>query len=144
MPFNYKERTSHMVIETVDLTVIPISEASISVLQKEKNTKSELSQDVSGSEGYKKSKLRLWEDKMIKFFEALSPPTWIQKIVDNIYDNMCITIKKFTLNFQSQSVMGYDTIMRIKFDELVIQPTNSEWVNHFSSEAKFLYKYYPT
>lgn len=99
MPFNYKASTSNMVIETVDLTVIPISEASISVLQKEKSTKSELNQDVSGSEGYKKSKLRLWEDKMIKFFEALSPPTWIQKIVDNIYDNMCITIKKFTLNF---------------------------------------------
>lgn len=36
--------------------------------------------------------------------------------------------------------MGYETIMRIKFDELVIQPTNSEWVNHFSSETKFLYK----
>lgn len=49
MPFNYKSNTSHMLIETVDLTVIPISEASLIGLQKDSKAKSELNQEVSGS-----------------------------------------------------------------------------------------------
>jgi hypothetical protein len=42
MPFNYKSNTSYMVIETVDLTVIPISESSIVGLQKDSKAKSEM------------------------------------------------------------------------------------------------------
>jgi hypothetical protein len=54
---------------------------------------------------------------------------------------MCITIKKFTLNFQSQSVLGYETIMRVKFDELIIAATDGEWVTHFTADPKIMYKY---
>ena len=59
------------------------------------------------------TKLRLLEESMTKYFEALSPPSWIQRIVDNIFDNMSITFAKVTLNLKYFSSVEYETILKI-------------------------------
>lgn len=56
---------------------------------------------------------------MSKYFEKLSPPNWIQKIVDSIYNNMSYIVKSFTLRFFNYSMLGYETCLRIKFDAYI-------------------------
>ncbi len=58
-----------MLIENVELTVSSISETSlIGITKDKKRNESELG--LSEQENYKKQKLRLWEEKMVKYFEG--------------------------------------------------------------------------
>jgi allophanate hydrolase subunit 2 len=54
-----------MLIEDIDLTVMPISEQTSISKPKQKVVQNDWEQD-----NYKKEQLRLWEEKMIKFFES--------------------------------------------------------------------------
>lgn len=118
MPLNYKAQQSEMIIEGIDLTVCAISETSILGWNKQAN--------ISGDENLKKHKLKIWEEQMSKYFEQLSPPSWIQKIVDGIYNNMSISVKQFNLRFQNYSIFGFETVLRIKAD-FSIKATDSSY-----------------
>ena len=63
---------------------------------------------------------------MAKYFETLAPPNWISKIVDSIYDNMSIHVKSFSLTFTNASLLGPDSVLKIKFD-MYIKATDSQF-----------------
>lgn len=73
---------------------------------------------------------------MMKMFEELQPPTWIQQIVDSMYDNMSITVKKLTICYQNTSFMGCQTSLKFKFDKLDVITTNSNWEQQFNPDPK--------
>ncbi|KAM3144515.1 Vacuolar protein sorting-associated protein 13 [Paramecium bursaria] len=127
MPLNYKYQQSEMTIDNIDLTVCAISESQFKREKKD------------GEDNLKKQKLKLWEEKMAKYFETLAPPNWISKIVDSIYDNMSIHVKSFSLTFTNASLLGPDSVLKIKFD-MYIKATDSQFHQKFNQNPKFIYK----
>ncbi|CAD8200188.1 unnamed protein product [Paramecium octaurelia] len=131
MPLNYKKQQPEMIIEGIDLHVCTIQEANQSAQNKDSQTQ--------GIDNLKKHKLKLWEEQMAKYFEKLSPPNWIQKIVDGIYNNLTITIKQFSLRFSNHSIFGHETMLRVKFDAQ-IKATDKDFKQLFNSDLNCTYK----
>ncbi|CAD8080873.1 unnamed protein product [Paramecium sonneborni] len=132
MPLNYKQQQPEMIIEGIDLQVCTIQEANLFVSNKEQ-------QSQQGVENLKKHKLKIWEEQMAKYFEQLSPPNWIQKIVDGIYNNMSVQVKSFFLRFYNQSIFGYETQLKIKAD-INIKATDKQFHQKFNSDLNCIYK----
>ncbi|CAD8117933.1 unnamed protein product [Paramecium sonneborni] len=131
MPLNYKKQQPEIIIDGIDLLVCTIQEANKFANNKDHQTQ--------GIENLKKHKLKLWEEQMAKYFEKLSPPNWIQKIVDGIYNNLTITIKQFNFRFFNHSIFGYETILRIKFDAQ-IKATDKDFKQLFNNDLNCTYK----
>ncbi|CAD8125312.1 unnamed protein product [Paramecium sonneborni] len=131
MPLNYKKHQPEIIIEGVELLVCTIQEINQFTQSKD--------YQQQGVENLKKHKLKLWEEQMAKYFEKLSPPNWIQKIVDGIFNNMSITIKQFNLRFYNSSILEYKTVLRIKFDAF-IKATDSEFKQNFNSDLNSTYR----
>ncbi|CAD8151455.1 unnamed protein product [Paramecium octaurelia] len=132
MPLNYKSQQPEMIIEGIDLQVCTIQEANQFVSNKEQ-------QSQQGVENLKKHKLKIWEEQMAKYFEQLSPPNWIQKIVDGIYNNMSVQVKSFFLRFYNFSIFGYETQLKIKAD-INIKATDKQFQQKFNSDLNCIYK----
>ncbi|CAD8184925.1 unnamed protein product [Paramecium pentaurelia] len=132
MPLNYKSQQPEMIIEGIDLQVCTIQEANLFVSNKEQ-------QSQQGVENLKKHKLKIWEEQMAKYFEQLSPPNWIQKIVDGIYNNMSVQVKSFFLRFYNFSIFGYETQLKIKVD-INIKATDKQFQQKFNSDLNCIYK----
>ncbi|CAK91760.1 unnamed protein product (macronuclear) [Paramecium tetraurelia] len=131
MPLNYKKHQPELIIEGVELLVCTIQEINKFTQNKD--------YQQQGVENLKKHKLKLWEEQMAKYFEKLSPPNWIQKIVDGIFNNMSIIIKQFNVRFCNFSILGYETILRIKFDAS-IKATDSEFKQNFNNDLNSTFK----
>lgn len=71
---------------------------------------------------------------------ALSPPSWIQKIIDNILINMRITIKNFIIYYENKSILGYESVLKLRFEEFDLVSTDSNWNQKFHSNNNIHYK----
>ncbi|CAD8104021.1 unnamed protein product [Paramecium primaurelia] len=131
MPLNYKKHQPELIIEGVELLVCTIQEINKFTQNKD--------YQQQGVENLKKHKLKLWEEQMAKYFEKLSPPNWIQKIVDGIFNNMSIIIKQFNIRFCNFSILENETIFRIKFDAS-IKATDSEFKQNFNNDLNSTFK----
>lgn len=47
---------------------------------------------------------------------------------------MQITVRKLSLTFQNSSLFGYETFLKLKFDELSIKTTDNNWVAKFNAD----------
>ncbi|CAD8125695.1 unnamed protein product [Paramecium sonneborni] len=131
MPLNYKKHQPELIIEGVELLVCTIQEINQFTQSKDNQQQ--------GVENLKKHKLKLWEEQMAKYFEKLSPPNWIQKIVDGIFNNMSIIIKQFNFRFYNFSILEQETILRIKFDAY-IKATDNEFKQNFNNDHNSTFK----
>jgi len=57
-----------------------------------------------------------------------------------MYENMSITVKKFTLTFQNTSIFGYPTYLKLKFDEFAVRTTDFNFTPKFNSDHLVSYK----
>jgi hypothetical protein len=48
---------------------------------------------------------------------------------------MSIIVKNVTVNFQCISIVGYETLLKIKFDELTVASTDKNWVHGYSANS---------
>ncbi|CAD8044814.1 unnamed protein product [Paramecium primaurelia] len=132
MPLNYKAQQPEMIIEGINLEVCTIQEASLFVQNKDQ-------QSQQGVENLKQHKLKIWEEQMAKYFEQLSPPNWIQKIVDGIYNNMSVQVKSFQLRFYNYSIFGFETQLKIRAD-IYIKATDKQFQQKFNGDVNAIYK----
>lgn len=77
---------------------------------------------------------------MRKYFDALSPPSWIQSIIDNILGNMRITMKNFIIYYENFSILGTESVLKLRLEELDIVSTDSSWNEKFFSNSNVQYK----
>ncbi|CAD8061056.1 unnamed protein product [Paramecium sonneborni] len=132
MPLNYKAQQPEMIVEGIDLQVCTIQEANLFVSNKDQQTQ-------QGVENLKQHKLKIWEEQMAKYFEQLSPPNWIQKIVDGIYNNMSVQVKSFFLRFYNYSIFGCETQLKIRAD-IYIKATDKQFQQKFNGDVNTIYK----
>ncbi|CAK75254.1 unnamed protein product (macronuclear) [Paramecium tetraurelia] len=132
MPLNYKAQQPEMIVEGIDLQVCTIQEANLFVSNKDQ-------QSQQGVENLKQHKLKIWEEQMAKYFEQLSPPNWIQKIVDGIYNNMSVQVKSFYLRFYNYSIFGCETQLKIRAD-IYIKATDKQFQQKFNGDVNTIYK----
>lgn len=77
---------------------------------------------------------------MRKYFDALSPPSWIQSIIDNILGNMRITMKNFIIYYENFSILGTESVLKLRLEEFDIVSTDSSWNEKFFSNSNIQYK----
>ena len=126
MPMNYKKSQSHLLIENINLVVSSICDNLEEKDDLNQENKAE-EPSVNEMETYKKKRLRLWEEQTGKDFESMLPPSWIKGILDNIYNNMNITIKKIQISFQNKHLFNMETCLKLKIEEINLNSTDANW-----------------
>eukprot|EP01017_Pseudomicrothorax_dubius_P006712 TRINITY_DN11974_c0_g1_i1.p1 TRINITY_DN11974_c0_g1~~TRINITY_DN11974_c0_g1_i1.p1 ORF type:complete len:839 (+),score=179.27 TRINITY_DN11974_c0_g1_i1:29-2545(+) len=139
----YKNPPAEIEIEGVELHLRPINEVETMAKMVADDPGRKLGDATAAAMGegsFKRVKLKQWEAKMMKYFESMTPPSFIQKKIESVLAGMRVNVRNLVIFFEDRNIIGVPAVLRLRLGELLAVSTDETWHMNFNPDAKMLFK----